>query len=290
MKRAAFIALVLSLPPLAACSHDHLNFSVPEGDAALRGDASAYDCTDAGDCGVPRRDAANSGGRVDAAADASGSESGGSGNAAGLHFNENPDGYPTTAGHWAPWCDQMKSFEELCDTGIDEDCDGRVDEFMGLGDPCFNGCNQGVYVCDPKTNSLVCQGPGGCANNVPAPCGDGLVGADEQCDPNAPGEQPGVTCTKDCKRPNFVLCEMQGVEIPDACDAFHTCDKKVGWCVPVTNTGVLRCPKIPVEGGASDDYYPMIEENHECLITCSKSDQCPGILSECYMGFCAAPL
>lgn len=185
----------------------------------------------------------------------------------------------------------MKSFEELCDTGIDEDCDGMVDEFPGLGASCMTGCNEGVYVCNTQTNSLICQGPSGCKNDVPPACGDGLVSANEECDPNAPDERSGITCTMDCHRPLFVLCTTSGQADPSVCDALHKCDERIGACMPVIGPGQPRCPKVHVEGGADGDFYPMLEtEEHECLITCSKPDQCPGILSECYMAFCAAPL
>lgn len=287
MNRAALIALVLSPPIFVSCSHDHLDFGVPGG-----GDAAAVEgCNDGGRCADASMDGSLHAGSSDGSTDAGASHAQGqSPGAPGLPFNLDPDGHPTTTSEWAPWCAEMKSFTELCDTGIDEDCDGRVDEFVGLGDSCMNGCYEGVYVCNTQTNSLVCQGPGGCRNDVPPPCGDGFVEADEECDPNASDERSGITCTVDCHRPLFVLCVTSGEPDPSVCDALHKCDERIGACVPVIGRQQRRCPNIRVEGGADGDFYPMLEtEDGECLVTCSKPDQCPGILSDCYMGFCAAP-
>jgi hypothetical protein len=279
------MALVLTLPGLAACGHDRLDFSASGGD----GGATAVGCDDAGRCADASIDAMQVG-SSDENMDAGASVNGGPSSAPGLHFNRDPDGYPTTLGHWAPWCAEMKSFTELCDTGIDEDCDGRVDEFMGLGDSCMNGCYEGVYVCNTQTNSLVCQGPGGCTNELPPPCGDGFVEADEECDPNAADERSGITCTVDCHRPLFILCVTTGTPDPSVCDALHKCNERIGACVPVIGPQQRRCPNIRVEGGTDGDFYPMLEtEDGECVVTCSKPEQCPGILSDCYMGFCAAP-
>jgi hypothetical protein len=59
----------------------------------------------------------------------------------------------------------------------------------------------------------------------------------------------------------------------------------------VLGPGQLRCPKIPIEGSSGGAFYPMLEtEGAECWITCTKSEQCPSVLSDCYMAFCVVPM
>ena len=126
---------------------------------------------------------------------------------------------------------------------------------------------------------------------VPAPCGDGILGSDEECDPNAPSEQAGITCTLTCERPLFIRCVDAGIAYAERCDDLHVCNERLGACMPLLSTRQPRCPRLPVEGDATGSrFYPMLEmENGECWVTCSESAQCPSSLSDCYMGFCAVP-
>jgi hypothetical protein len=155
----------------------------------------------------------------------------------------------------------------------------------------MNGCYEGQYVCHVETSTLVCGGRGGCTNEVPPSCGDGWKAYDEECDPAAAGEEWGVTCTADCRRSLFVRCVTAGVVDKDICSDLQACNERIGACVPVVGPRQPRCPKLPVEGSEDGSVYPMLEtEGGECWITCSEPEQCPGLLRECYMGFCAVPL
>lgn len=305
----------LILACVAGCGHDHLDFALSDGgrargsspcdgslsclytiDGGSRPDGSLIEHDGGSALNSSSKDHGGAGSRSGSpsAANPNGAPSAGD-LASDPRFQDDPAGYPTPAGHEPPWCDQGKSFDEVCGNDVDDDCDGTVDEFPGIGSPCRGGCGTGIYVCDTVTNALLCRGRQGCVasqTDGPKPCGDGVVTSGEQCDPAAPHEQLGVTCTADCRRPLFVRCVTAGVSNPDVCDALHKCDERIGACVPVLGPQQPRCPKIPVEGsGSNDKFYPMLEtENGQCWITCTKSDQCPSVLSDCYMAFCAVPM
>jgi len=302
---AAFLCAV------AACDHDELDFTLPD---AGRDDHTDVDqsgseaCTGTGSCVAAAGSVAGPGRRgsqnVAAAAGSSGVDgAGGAGtgsaeNSAGAgsatnpqRFQDGPNGYRGAPEQKAAWCDQGQTFEEICGNDIDEDCDGIVDEFAGIGRPCLSACGEGIYVCDVVTNSLLC---GGCSIDLPERCGDGFVGPTEACDPAAPGERPGLTCTPTCERPLFIPCVDGGMAYPELCDELHVCNHRIGACMPVIGPRQRRCPDIPIEGGDAAEFYPMLEvqteeEAWECWVTCTASEQCPTPLSDCYMGFCAVP-
>jgi hypothetical protein len=297
---------VLSLL-LAACGHERLDFALPDGghsdgDAGARsarsvGCAGGASCRESSDPTVLGRgspDDASPAGSDGGAASAEGTGTHSAPDqqtAQAERYQDDPRGYPTGPGQHAAYCAQGQSFEEVCGNDIDDDCDGTVDEYPGIGAPCMSGCGEGIYVCSAATNALLCRGAPGCVNAVPAPCGDGFVGSDEECDPHAPSETPGVTCTLTCNRPLFVACVQAGVAFPELCDDLHVCNERIGACVPVIGPRQRRCPQLRIEGSAAEDeFYPMLEvENGECWVTCSESEQCPSSLSECYMGFCVVP-
>lgn len=303
------LAFVICVSP--ACGHDELDFVVP--DAGAHPDGKGPDSHAPG-CSSPESSAASSeqtsngaaggiaaGANGEGGAGSGGAGSRGSGAGTGispdLRYQENPRGYPVTPAQQPAWCEQGQSFEEICGNDIDEDCDGIADEFRGIGSPCASGCGQGTYVCDVVTNALLCRGVQGCSVEVPEPCGDGFASASEQCDPAAPGERLGVTCTSSCERPLFVPCIDSAGEHSQFCrDELEMCSDRIGACVPVIGPRQRRCPQISVEGSGAAESYPMLEIQSveggpwECWVTCTENDQCPTALADCYMGFCAVPL
>jgi hypothetical protein len=293
---------------VAACGHEKLDFALPDAgrggahaqmDGAPPGTevpcaSSDWRCRDFVDsAGLDVDSPKGIGGSGLSAGAASGSNAGVDGAVEHAdRYQDDPRGYPAGPAHLTLACASGQSIPEVCANDLDDDCDGTVDEYPGIGAPCVSGCGQeGIYVCDAETNALLCRGPQGCRNEVPPLCGDGLPDSHEECDPNAPSEVPGVTCTLSCTRPLFVRCVQAGAAFPERCDDLHACDERVGACVPVIGPRQRRCPQLRIEGASADDeFYPMLEmENGECWVTCSESDQCPSSLSQCYMGFCVVP-
>ncbi|MEZ4468974.1 MAG: MopE-related protein, partial [bacterium] len=109
---------------------------------------------------------------------------------------------------------------ELCN-GSDDNCNGQIDEtFPNLGMACQNGvgicARDGIYVCADDQMDVTCNAPepgdpraelcngddDDCDGSVDeggvcARCGDGVVGADEQCDDG--NLVAGDGCSPDCQ-------------------------------------------------------------------------------------------
>jgi len=214
------------------------------------------------------------------------------------------DGYDATDQTTASWCGGSEAIEELCGTGIDEDCDGTVDEVVGVGEPCSADCASAVYACTEGTTELACT------TNIPAcinpgrlECGNGILDEWEQCDPTAANEKLDVTCDAYCRRPGYsVVCVRNGRPDSSLCSGVQVCSRYVGACVPAITDFSPRCPNLRVEGGMPNEYYPMIEvpggapneerpmEADQCWITCADDETCPTTVNQCYMGFCVVPM
>ena len=115
---------------------------------------------------------------------------------------------------------------ELCN-GLDDNCDGSVDEGLGLGDPCSVGLGQcnalGRRICTPGGGVACSATPGvpgaeicdGVDNNCDGSTDEGNPGGDLPC---ATGQQgvcaEGVTIC-DTGR---VICEPEASPTPEICD------------------------------------------------------------------------
>ncbi|MCA9674275.1 MAG: hypothetical protein H6708_27580 [Kofleriaceae bacterium] len=91
---------------------------------------------------------------------------------------------------------------ETCN-GVDDDCDGSVDEDFQINQPCDGSdgdlCNEGVWVCD-GAGGRMCTDTTGTTVDL---CG----GGDEDCDPASPdgSEDPAIGTL--CDGPDSDLCE-----------------------------------------------------------------------------------
>ena len=106
--------------------------------------------------------------------------------------------------------------EERCETGVDEDCDGAIDEGFVPGLPCSVGLGacleRGVTICEPESNLVVCDAE-------PAPPSDELCGSgiDEDCDGEADeGFATGQPCfvgLGECRAAGFTVCSPDGLDV-----------------------------------------------------------------------------
>ncbi len=100
------------------------------------------------------------------------------------------EGFVEADGDESNGCECQPSGSESCD-GVDNDCDGDVDEELGLGDPCGSGaCSGGMMECDGAGGLRCSTEDGGSLDRMELEVCDGN---DNDCDTTA---DDGFTCVR----------------------------------------------------------------------------------------------
>lgn len=310
--------MLVALPWAGGCDSPELDFgradagggwsAASEADVGGDGDGGGGTGGDGGSDGSSGAGGAGGAGDQGSAAGQSGQTAdAGSGE---LHIGLDAEGFPAEPGQQTAGCRSGHSIAEVCGNALDDDCDGTVDEQVLLGRPCTPTCADGVgtMACNLVDHTLICitedlqacRHAGG--DSIVIACGNGMVDRGEWCDPAAPGEIEGETCTVDCRLPLFARCVFRSTVEPDVCEGFRRCDEWIGACLPyIDPVGNPRCPQVPVEKmpvarepppieDGTEEYYLMAEVDGTCRITCSDASQCPSSLPVCYMSYCAVDL
>jgi hypothetical protein len=167
---------------------------------------------------------------------------------------------------------------ETCN-GLDDDCDGGIDETFSVGGACSAGvgaCRRtGVLVCSAgglRVECSVSAGPGSAEDTAPT-CGNG---ADDDCDGFLDCADDDCVTTPACASG----C-VAGIEVcngaDDDCDgtvdeggAVRACGSAVGVCTPGTET----CREQPFPGTGSPIYGA-------CTGTTGTPEECNGLDDDC---------
>ena len=133
---------------------------------------------------------------------------------------------------------------ELCDTGVDEDCDGEIDEGFDVGDVCTAGVGacvtDGALVCTADGTDTECDA-------APAPPGDELCanGEDDDCDGEIDEADciGAVSCDPDVTGPvvrvdqPVVTFELAGHYVPNRTRLAEAC--QITWADACFDNGFL---------------------------------------------------
>jgi hypothetical protein len=139
---------------------------------------------------------------------------------------------------------------EVCD-GLDNDCNGTVDDAPGVGDTCQLGVGacvaEGAQTCDPGTGALICAAVEG------SPAVEACDGIDNDCD----GTIDNVAGLGDACTNGVGACEAAGTRVCDLGAGMLICDATPG------------TPGVEVCNGLDDDCNGAIDNVAGVGVACT---------------------
>jgi hypothetical protein len=153
------------------------------------------------------------------------------------------------------------SRDERCNA-LDDDCDGRTDEGLGVGDPCMGACGAGSLECTAAEELQCSTDPGGSEDVAEA---EMCSGRDDDCDGSID----------------------EGFDVGGACDGVGACGAGVFECqagvaVCSTNPGASADAAQPETcNGADDDCDGTVDEGFDVGGACDGVGACGAGVTEC---------